>query len=122
MALPAVEEESAPSFSHHDSVALPLVSGEGKTVRLITGSAYGERSPVATVSETLFADVMMASGSALPVDPGTEERAIYLVSGDIDIAGVELHCPLEHVISGDEANGDADEETGQEAAQERTQN
>jgi redox-sensitive bicupin YhaK (pirin superfamily) len=87
VALPAAEEESAPSFSHHESAALPLVSGEGKAVRLITGSAYGERSPVATVSETLFAEVTMAAGSALPVDPGTEERAIYLVSGDIEIAG-----------------------------------
>jgi redox-sensitive bicupin YhaK (pirin superfamily) len=87
IALPAAEEESAPSFSHHDSGALPVVSGEGKTVRLVAGSAYGERSPVRTVSDTLFADVTMAAGSALPVDPGTDERAIYLVAGDIDIAG-----------------------------------
>jgi redox-sensitive bicupin YhaK (pirin superfamily) len=87
VALPAAEEESAPSFSHHDSVALPLVSGEGKTVRLIAGGAYGERSPVPTVSETLFADVTMAAGSALPIDPDTEERGIYLVSGEIDVAG-----------------------------------
>jgi redox-sensitive bicupin YhaK (pirin superfamily) len=87
VALPATEEESAPSFSHYDSLALPLVSGDGMTVRLISGSAYGERSPVPTVSETLFADVTIAAGTALPIDAGTEERAIYLVAGEIDIAG-----------------------------------
>jgi redox-sensitive bicupin YhaK (pirin superfamily) len=86
-ALPASQEESVPSFAHHGSEALPLVSGEGKTVRLITGSIYGERSPVPTASETLFANVTMAAGAVLPIDPDTEERAIYLVSGEIDIAG-----------------------------------
>ena len=29
----------------------------------------------------------MLPGAALPVDPDTEERAIYLVSGEVDIAG-----------------------------------
>jgi redox-sensitive bicupin YhaK (pirin superfamily) len=87
VALPAADEETAPAFSHHDSAALPLVSGEGKTVRIIAGSAYGERSPVSALSETLFADVTLAPGTALPVDADTEERAIYLISGEIDIAG-----------------------------------
>ena len=87
VALPASAEESTPSFSHHDSASLPLVSGEGKTIRLVAGSVYGEHSPVPTVSETLFADVTLASGAALPIDPDTEERAIYLVSGEVEIAG-----------------------------------
>jgi redox-sensitive bicupin YhaK (pirin superfamily) len=87
VALPAADEETEPGFSHHDSAALPLVSGEGKTVRVVAGSAYGERSPVPTLSDTLFADVTLAGGTALPIDADTEERAIYLVSGEIDIAG-----------------------------------
>jgi redox-sensitive bicupin YhaK (pirin superfamily) len=87
VALPAAEEESAPGFSHHDSAALPLVREEGKTVRVITGSVYGERSPVPTLSDTLFADVVLAAGAALPVDAETEERAVYLISGEVDITG-----------------------------------
>jgi redox-sensitive bicupin YhaK (pirin superfamily) len=87
VALPADEEERAPSFSHHDSAALPLASGEGKRLRLVAGSAYGERSPVPTLSDTLFADVTLAAGSSLPLDPDTEERAIYLIAGEVDIAG-----------------------------------
>ena len=87
VALPAAQEESAPAFFHHDSAALPLVNDEGKTVRVVAGSVYGARSPVATASETLFADVKLAAGTTLPVDADTEERAVYLISGEVDVAG-----------------------------------
>ena len=63
------------------------MSDAGKTVRIIAGSAYGARSPVATVWDTLFADVTLVAGATLPVDTETEERAIYLISGEIEIAG-----------------------------------
>jgi redox-sensitive bicupin YhaK (pirin superfamily) len=87
VALPAAEEESAPAFFHHDSAALPLVSDADKTARIIAGSAYGERSPVATLWDTLFVDVTLVAGATLPIDAETEERAIYLISGEVDIAG-----------------------------------
>jgi redox-sensitive bicupin YhaK (pirin superfamily) len=87
VALPAAEEETAPAFAHHDSAALPLVHEPGTTVRIVAGNAYGARSPVATLWETLFADVTLAAGAALPVDADTEERALYLISGEIEIAG-----------------------------------
>jgi redox-sensitive bicupin YhaK (pirin superfamily) len=87
VALPAAEEESAASFAHHDSAALPLVSDNGMTARIVTGSAYGQRSPVATYMDTLFVDVTLAAGTALPIDAATEERAVYLISGEVEIAG-----------------------------------
>ena len=87
VALPAAQEESTPAFFHHDSAALPLVSEEGKTVRVVAGSVYGAHSPVATASQTLFADVALAAGASLPIDADTEERAVYLISGEVDIAG-----------------------------------
>jgi redox-sensitive bicupin YhaK (pirin superfamily) len=87
VAMPAAQEESAPGFSHHDSAALPLISDAGKTVRVITGSAYGQRSPVPTLTDTLFADVKLSAGATLPIDADTEERAIYLIAGEVDIAG-----------------------------------
>src|SRR5882724_1334670 len=87
VAMPAAQEESAPGFSHHDSAALPLVSDAGRTVRLIAGRAYGERSPVPTLSNTLFADVKLTAGATLPIDADTEERAGYLIDGEVDIAG-----------------------------------
>jgi len=87
VALPKAHEESAPGFAHYDSAALPLVSDAGKTVRVIAGSAYGVSSPVATLYDTLFVDVTLAAGAALPIDATTEERAVYLISGEVDIAG-----------------------------------
>src|SRR5262244_77992 len=38
VALPAGNEEMAPAFAHHDRSALPLVTGEGKTVRVVAGA------------------------------------------------------------------------------------
>jgi redox-sensitive bicupin YhaK (pirin superfamily) len=87
VALPGAEEESSPSFAHHEADALPVVMGDGKTVRIIAGSLFGKTSPVTTGWETLFADVALEPGARLPLDAETEERAIYLVSGEIDIAG-----------------------------------
>jgi redox-sensitive bicupin YhaK (pirin superfamily) len=87
VALPRTHEESAPTFSHHGSAALPVVDGEGKRVRVITGNAYGVRSPVVTVTDTLFADAVLAAGTRLPLDPHAEERAIYLIEGEIEISG-----------------------------------
>jgi redox-sensitive bicupin YhaK (pirin superfamily) len=87
VALPLADEERAPAFSHHDSAELPMVSGDGKTVRVIAGRAFGAQSPVQTLWETLFADVRLAAGAVLPVDADTEERAIYLIAGDVEIAG-----------------------------------
>jgi hypothetical protein len=87
VALPAAKEEMAPAFAHHPVEDFPVVGENGKSVRVVIGKAYGARSPVATTSETIFADVTLAAGSALPLDAEHEERAIYLLNGEIDIAG-----------------------------------
>jgi redox-sensitive bicupin YhaK (pirin superfamily) len=87
VALPATEEERAPGFAHHDAAALPLVTENGTSVRVVAGEIYGARSPVETLWETLFADVTLAAGSSLHFDATTEERGAYLISGEVDIAG-----------------------------------
>jgi redox-sensitive bicupin YhaK (pirin superfamily) len=87
VALPAAEEEMAPAFAHHGVDEFPMVRDNGRSVRVVVGSLYGVRSPVATTSNTLFADVVLTAGSSLPLDPEHEERAIYLLDGEVDIAG-----------------------------------
>lgn len=87
VAMPAALEESAPAFIHHDAAELPVEAGEGKTVRVIAGSLYGRTSPLVTPSPTIFADVTLATGARLPLDADAEERAVYVVSGEIDILG-----------------------------------
>jgi redox-sensitive bicupin YhaK (pirin superfamily) len=86
-ALSAAEEETAPAFVHHGVDALPVIAGEGKTVRLVAGAMYGARAPLETTWDTLFADATLAAGASLPVDADYEERAVYTVSGEIAIAG-----------------------------------
>ena len=87
LAMPKGDEEIDASFAHHGQTELPIAAGDGRSVRVILGALYGERSPVPTLSDTVFADATLAPGAALPVDPETEERAIYIVSGEVDIAG-----------------------------------
>jgi redox-sensitive bicupin YhaK (pirin superfamily) len=87
VALPAALEEAAPAFAHHGVDALPVVRDRGKTVQVVVGSLYGARSPVATASETVFADVALEAGSVLPLDAAYEERAVYVLDGEIAIAG-----------------------------------
>lgn len=87
MALPKSHEESAPAFAHHDVSALPRLEGEGKRVRIITGSLYGETSPAAFPHACFYAEAVLAPGAVLPLDPDYDERAVYLASGRVDIAG-----------------------------------
>jgi redox-sensitive bicupin YhaK (pirin superfamily) len=87
VALPAKAEETAPAFFHHGQDALPQISGEGKDVRLVVGSLYGERSPVEVFSDMFYADAVLAAGARLPLPAEHEERGLYVVDGKIDIAG-----------------------------------
>jgi redox-sensitive bicupin YhaK (pirin superfamily) len=87
VALPATGEEGDPSFVHHGAEALPVATAEGKTIRVVAGKFLGLTSPVTTGWDTLFADVTLAAGAKLPLDPDAEERAVYLVSGEVEIAG-----------------------------------
>lgn len=86
-ALPAALEETDPAFIHHTEAELPRITGEGKRVRLIMGAAYGEESPVQFPHPSLYAEAILAPGAILPLDDDYPERAIYIVSGEIDIAG-----------------------------------
>jgi redox-sensitive bicupin YhaK (pirin superfamily) len=85
--MPTEKEEIAPGFAHLDGNELPIVTGEGKTARIVAGSLFGARSPLKTTSETLFADVSLDAGAVMPLDAECEERGIYIVSGEIDVAG-----------------------------------
>jgi redox-sensitive bicupin YhaK (pirin superfamily) len=84
VALPTNIEEITPEFAHYAADHLPVIEGEGKIVRVIAGSLYGETSPVKTSSELFYADVLLAPGAKLPVSAEHEERAIYIVEGSIE--------------------------------------
>jgi redox-sensitive bicupin YhaK (pirin superfamily) len=87
VALPTAQEEMSPAFAHYGTGEFPLISEGGKTVRVMAGSAYGASSPLKATSDTVFADVTLTPGAKLPVDAIYDERAIYIVSGEIEIMG-----------------------------------
>jgi redox-sensitive bicupin YhaK (pirin superfamily) len=87
MALPKAQEEGAPQFVHHSVAELPRLEGEGKRVRLIIGSAYGETSPASFPHDCFYAEAVLSPGAILPLDAEYDERAVFLVSGRVDIAG-----------------------------------
>jgi redox-sensitive bicupin YhaK (pirin superfamily) len=86
-ALPMSHEDRAPAFVHHGADELPRIAGEGKTVRMVMGSGWGARSPAVFPHASLFAEAVLAPGAVLPLDPDYDERAVYIASGEIDIAG-----------------------------------
>jgi len=93
IALPQAHEETAPSFQHFDAASLPLIEDGGVRARVIAGSAFGKTSPVGMLSEWLYAEVVLAPGACAPLEPDQEERAIYVVEGEVDIAGDTFEGP-----------------------------
>jgi redox-sensitive bicupin YhaK (pirin superfamily) len=87
VALSSKDEETAPDFVHYEAGDMPVLSEGGKTVRVIAGSILGANSPVKTSSPMFYADVALRAGGSVPLDPSYDERAIYTVSGDIEISG-----------------------------------
>ncbi len=90
LALPKTHEEVAPEFKHHGAGDLPRIVEGGKRISLIMGSAYGQTSPVQFPWDALYAEAVLSPGAILPLDPDYDERAIYIVSGKVDIAGDEF--------------------------------
>jgi hypothetical protein len=90
LALPQAKEEIDPAFEHVGSDALPVIDGAGATARVIMGSLWGAASPVTCHSETIYADVQLAPGGAMPIDPEADERAVYLAEGEASLDGLRL--------------------------------
>jgi redox-sensitive bicupin YhaK (pirin superfamily) len=93
IALSAAHEEIEPSFTHFDAASLPAVEDRGLRARIIAGSAFGRTSPVPMLGDWLYAEVMLEAGTSAPLDPDHEERAIYVVEGEIEIAGENFAAP-----------------------------
>jgi redox-sensitive bicupin YhaK (pirin superfamily) len=70
-----------------------VVDTEGLWARVVAGSVFVERSRAGMFSEWFYAEVVLDSGRAAPLDPDYEERAIYVVEGEVEIAGESFEAP-----------------------------
>lgn len=93
IALPEKDEEIAPSFQHFGAGELPVVDARGLRARVIAGKAFGAEMPVNVASPWFFAEVDLGAGVSAPLDPDYEERAIYVVEGEVRIAGETFSGP-----------------------------
>ena len=87
VALPKGAEEATPGFVHHPAASLPLVGERGLRLRLIAGAGWGLAAPVAVSSPLFYADAALAPGGALPLPDEHEERAAYVLDGEVEVSG-----------------------------------
>ena len=93
--LPRSDEEAPPAFQHFARADLPERDDKGVTLRLIAGQAFGLTAPVKTFSPIFYADARFAPGGALHYGAEHEERALFVIDGEIQTGGgvqdVEVH-------------------------------
>ncbi|MGF7147609.1 hypothetical protein FHS96_001218 [Sphingomonas zeicaulis] len=87
IALPTRLEEMDPGFDHHKASEIPGIDAEGVTLKLIAGTSDGLRSPVKSYSDIVYADIQLADRARYQLRADHIERAIYVVSGKVEVAG-----------------------------------
>jgi redox-sensitive bicupin YhaK (pirin superfamily) len=90
VALPQHDEEVAPEFHHHDAGALPKISLPGAELVLITGTAYGEASPVKVFAPTFFLEARLEAGAEITLPTEHAERGIHVVQGEVSWDGLSV--------------------------------
>lgn len=91
LALPEADEEMAAEFHHYAAADIPQVEHEGAVLRVMMGTAYGATSPVKTFAETLYVEGRMTAGAHVAA-PEAAERAVYVCSGALEIAGQRVEA------------------------------
>ncbi len=87
VALPEADEENAPAFSHHGIADLPLLEEKGVVARLVAGRAFGAEARVRTHSPMFYTHWALAAGAVAAVPPEYPERAAYVATGEVEVAG-----------------------------------
>jgi redox-sensitive bicupin YhaK (pirin superfamily) len=103
VALPEADQEVEPSFSHYGAEALPVLDEEGRSIRVMVGEAYGVKSAVKTWSPTLYVEVDLRAGRSIAVPEPVEERAVYVVSGCLQLPDRTL--PAQTMVVFDQTPG-----------------
>jgi redox-sensitive bicupin YhaK (pirin superfamily) len=98
IALPTAKEEIDPAFEHVAKDDLPLIEGDGARARIVMGDLWGESSPVTCHSPTIYADIHLAPGGSMPIDPEAEERALYVAEGESSLDGLPLQRSTLYVL------------------------
>lgn len=90
VALPQESEESEPTFVHHPADTLPEFEAQGAKIKLLVGSLFGQKSPVQTKSDVLYADVHFPPGVYLELASEGRDLAVYALEGDLSVNGEKI--------------------------------
>ena len=90
LALPDGKEEVDPAFDHVPAEMLPLVEDNGVRARVLMGDLWGVVAATPQHSPTIYADIVLEAGGAIPVDAEANERAVMAVGGEAELDGQRL--------------------------------
>lgn len=99
LALPDGREEIEPAFDHIPADGLPLVDDGGARARVLMGKLWGASAATPCHSPTIYADIELAAGSAIPIDADADERAVMLVGGEAALDGKALEPYTLYVLA-----------------------
>ena len=93
--LGSADEQADPSFQHVPAQGIPELQLEAggdsrATLRLLVGTALGQRSPVRTSTPTLYLHGRLPPRGALRLPNLAEEQALYSPLGTLRLGGREL--------------------------------
>jgi redox-sensitive bicupin YhaK (pirin superfamily) len=85
VALPDGHEDREPDFTHYPAATLPQRTVDGVILAVIAGEGFGLRSPVHSLWPTLYVHAAFRAGATLEFPAEHDERAIYVVSGELAV-------------------------------------
>lgn len=84
-ALPEEQEETVASFHHYPMEEIPAITQNEVQKRLLIGEAFGQKSPVKTFTQTLFAEYFLQTGQSATIPKGVEELAVYALDSKLRV-------------------------------------
>ena len=98
LALPERFEDVDPAFEHVPAAELPVVECGRASARVIMGDLWGVSAPTTTYAGTIYADIALDVDGSVPIDPGADERALYVSIGEATLDGLRLEPMTLYVL------------------------
>lgn len=98
LALPDGREEVEPAFDHLPAANLPLIEDGAAHACVLMGTLWGASATTRCDSPTIYADIELGAGGAIPIDAEADERGVMLVGGEAVLDGEPLELFTLYVL------------------------
>lgn len=92
LASPKEHEQGEGFYSHHPADSLPVSDNLGVRIRMIAGTGFCLESPVPVLSPTVYAEIRMQTATTLLIPNEHQERALYVLQGDMQLEDQPLEA------------------------------